>query len=110
MRLNGEEGNGIGLAGRTSRNTARIDHKALITLIYSILRGRYRSQLPTAGGSRSTATSNTDRGSDACESDVLQVFLLPQPPHGRGGRCFPRAPLMACGPCMWIASMRNAPT
>jgi hypothetical protein len=110
MRLACGEGNGVSLAGRTSHSIVRIDRTALIALIYSILRGRYRSQLPTAGGSRSTATSNTDRGSKACESDVLQVFLLPQPPRGRCGRCFPRAPLMACDPCRWIASMRNAPT
>lgn len=60
MRLNYGEGNGVRLAGRTSLNTARIAHtarKALSTLIYNILRGRYRPQLPTAGGSRSTATS-----------------------------------------------------
>jgi hypothetical protein len=98
------------LMRRTPRKSiARIDRTALITLIYGILRGRYRSQLPTAGGSRSTATSNTDRGSKACESDVLQVFLLPQPPRGRCGRWFSRALLMACDLCRWIAPMRNVP-
>jgi hypothetical protein len=105
MRLNYGEGNGVRLAGRTSLNTARIAHtarKALSTLIYNILRGRYRPQLPTAGGSRSTATSNTDRGSNACESDVLQVFLLPQPRRGRCGRCFCQLYLMAYDRCPCI--------
>jgi hypothetical protein len=55
-------------------------------------------------------TSNTDRESSACESDVLQVFLLPQPRRGRCGRWLSRALLMACDPCRWIAPIRNAPT
>ena len=33
MRLNGEEGNDTSLAGRTSRNTARIDRTARKVLI-----------------------------------------------------------------------------
>jgi hypothetical protein len=75
MRLNCGEGNGFSLARKTSHSIVRIDRTALIALIYSILCGRCRSQLPTEGGSRSTVTSNTDRGSKACESDVLQVFF-----------------------------------
>jgi hypothetical protein len=69
MRLNCREGNGVRLAGRTSRNTARIARTALIALIYSILRvdvvhsyqlreGRNRPlpQIPTANQARVNPT------------------------------------------------------
>jgi hypothetical protein len=88
---------------RIARNTVNV--AICRTFGRSILRS-----VSTADGPLPTAVSSTDRGSHTCESDVLQVFLLPQPRRGRCGRWFSRALLMTCDLCRWIAPIRNAPT
>jgi hypothetical protein len=80
MRLNYGEGNGVRLAGRTSRNTARTACTSRKVDFAGLSCGRCSILLSPADGRLSTVLTITARGSTASKRAVLRGFFSPLTP------------------------------